>query len=440
MNITVGTEKPSDLVVQEDLKELLECNNYCLVLALCSVSCSSEQDAIALSLLHYFESRHLMMSLIKQAIRAEVATTFESGTLFRGLSVFIKIVSVYLKKTGGDYLTKTLKDCIKQVVKVNSSLEVDPSRITSSEQAIKNMDKIAKFCNKFLNALYTSLAYLPAQLRRVFLLVHNAVKAKFPGEELKAVGAFFFLRFVCPSVVAPDGFGIIDTKLEPQHRRALILISKVLQTMANNIPFGEKEHYMEPLNPYINQNLPKLYEFLGQLCLMPAELEVTSRKDIGVVADDVQESARLSLLYYLYRFRDTVFTELTKEDTFPGCSLPMSHKVADDFKVFCSHFESPPVHHKLRKELYVSVGHSKNRSRSLNPQETATMTSQPAQSKTPKADHRRKISLTFLPRRKSRSMDIDASVFTFAHTLESFDLGDVDEMPVADSGVGEFTF
>jgi hypothetical protein len=33
--------------------------------------------------------------------------------------------------------------------------------------------------------------------------------ARFPGHEQFAVGGFLFLRFICPAIVAPEGFGIV---------------------------------------------------------------------------------------------------------------------------------------------------------------------------------------------------------------------------------------
>ena len=50
----------------------------------------------------------------------------------------------------------------------------------------------------------------------------------------QCIGGFFFLRFICPAIVAPSGFGITSVNTQPC-QRALILISKVIQNVSNAI-------------------------------------------------------------------------------------------------------------------------------------------------------------------------------------------------------------
>lgn len=51
----------------------------------------------------------------------------------------------------------------------------------------------------------------------------------------------------------------------PGLRRTLILISKVIQNLANELEFGDKEAYMMPMNVFIQQNIPRMKEFLTNL-------------------------------------------------------------------------------------------------------------------------------------------------------------------------------
>jgi len=96
---------------------------------------------------------------------------------------------------------------------------------------------------------------------------------------LLAVGGLFFLRTVCPALVSPEGFDILDSNgtsvravgiiainhsltlagsvvrstegLNMIQRRKLILVSKVLQCLANGVEFGEKESFMMVANKFI---------------------------------------------------------------------------------------------------------------------------------------------------------------------------------------------
>lgn len=48
-------------------------------------------------------------------------------------------------------------------------------------------------------------------------------------------------------------------------QRKLVLLSKVLQNLANGIHFGVKEEYMRNLNDFITENLPILHKFFDEI-------------------------------------------------------------------------------------------------------------------------------------------------------------------------------
>jgi hypothetical protein len=54
-------------------------------------------------------------------------------------------------------------------------------------------------------------------------------------------------------------------KPSEKSRRSLILLSKVLQNLANSVEFGEKEAYMLKTNPFIMSNQKGMFEFLDAL-------------------------------------------------------------------------------------------------------------------------------------------------------------------------------
>lgn len=91
------------------------------------------------------------------------------------------------------------------------------------------------------------------------------VLPKFPDAKYTAVGAFIFLRFFCPAIVAPEAEGLLDTAPSKELRRGLLLIAKVIQNLANNVLFGAKEPYMYPLNKFLTQNIYYVTTFLRQI-------------------------------------------------------------------------------------------------------------------------------------------------------------------------------
>ncbi|CAG8972538.1 hypothetical protein HYALB_00001230 [Hymenoscyphus albidus] len=93
----------------------------------------------------------------------------------------------------------------------------------------------------------------------------TAVMKRFPEAKFTAVGAFIFLRFFCPAIVAPDVEGLITSSPSKEMRRGLLLIAKVVQNLANNVLFGAKEPYMFPLNDFLTQNIYRVTTFLREI-------------------------------------------------------------------------------------------------------------------------------------------------------------------------------
>ena len=51
----------------------------------------------------------------------------------------------------------------------------------------------------------------------------------------------------------------------PGITRDLLLLSKVLQTIANGVTFGSKEAYLMELNPFLEQNQERILNFLEEV-------------------------------------------------------------------------------------------------------------------------------------------------------------------------------
>lgn len=88
---------------------------------------------------------------------------------------------------------------------------------------------------------------------------------RFPNAKYTAVGAFIFLRFFCPAIVAPEVEGLVPTPPSKEMRRGLLLIAKIIQNLANNVLFGTKEPYMFPLNLFLVQNIHVVMGFLREI-------------------------------------------------------------------------------------------------------------------------------------------------------------------------------
>lgn len=97
------------------------------------------------------------------------------------------------------------------------------------------------------------------------LQISSAVVERFPDAKYTAVGAFIFLRFFCPAIVAPEVEGLVSAPPSKEMRRGLLLIAKVIQNLANNVLFGAKEPYMFPLIDFLTNNIYKVTTFLREI-------------------------------------------------------------------------------------------------------------------------------------------------------------------------------
>ncbi len=88
---------------------------------------------------------------------------------------------------------------------------------------------------------------------------------RFSEAKYTAVGAFIFLRFFCPAIVAPEVEGLVATPPSKEIRRGLLLIAKVVQNLANNVLFGAKEPFMFPLNDFLAHNIYRVTTFLREI-------------------------------------------------------------------------------------------------------------------------------------------------------------------------------
>jgi neurofibromin 1 len=109
-------------------------------------------------------------------------------------------------------------------------------------------------------------------------LLGETIKEKFPDKHLIGIGGFIFLRFFCPSILLPTSSGIIEGNKKKEKlliillevpsepvKRGLLLITKVLQNLSNDILFREGEEHMMPFNEWLVRKLPVVRDYLSTM-------------------------------------------------------------------------------------------------------------------------------------------------------------------------------
>ncbi|OZJ04004.1 hypothetical protein BZG36_03619, partial [Bifiguratus adelaidae] len=253
-------EKLVELIVEDDLT---------VTLAMCETCPVTDMDDLAQTLLACFESNGQVMTLLKAVIKSEVANTANENELFRMTSMATRLLSGFAKSFGEEYIRSILQPVMQELVSrpvEACQFELDPSKLVAEEEIEKNYQNVKEITQIILDAIFNSTDKIPKSFREVCHYILKAVDSNFPEAKYTSVGNFIFLRFFCPNIVSPNE-GLIKPgmTMTKELRRGILLATKTIQNLANNVLFGAKETYMIPLNDFLTANIYPLRSFLHEI-------------------------------------------------------------------------------------------------------------------------------------------------------------------------------
>ncbi|KAJ3230718.1 Ras GTPase activating protein ira2 [Chytriomyces hyalinus] len=257
-------ERLIEAVVSEDLQ---------IALAMGGIS---DVEDVAGILTSIFESKGQTLRLLTKAIQFEVDRTDYGTNFFRQNSIATRLLTVYSKTYGKEYLVRALKPVLDQLLdsRSNLSFEIDPNRLVEGDNPANNKKNVMTLVNRILDNLLASADQFPPELRVVCSILSDRVGQKFPEHKGNAVGAFMFLRFIGPIIVAPWVLDIVAPIQDKKLLRGLVLATKVIQNLANNVLFGSKELFMFELNELLQENIGRVRSFLRNI----SEVDVATVK------------------------------------------------------------------------------------------------------------------------------------------------------------------
>eukprot|EP01111_Echinosteliopsis_oligospora_P018110 TRINITY_DN8129_c1_g1_i1.p1 TRINITY_DN8129_c1_g1~~TRINITY_DN8129_c1_g1_i1.p1 ORF type:complete len:1351 (-),score=419.24 TRINITY_DN8129_c1_g1_i1:139-4191(-) len=254
-----------------------------------------EAERFAASLVGVYTHTQQILALVRGSVRREVTATNTTNILFRSNSMALRLLTEYAKiiDKSYNYLYRVLSPHIIQINSVNRAQEVSMEVVPADlEEQVESI----------LDDVLGSISLLSTELRCICAIIRIEVSSKFPDFWLTAVGAFFFLRFLCPALVSPKSPALSalpeDLPLTPSGRRRLILCSKVLQNIANGRDFRETS--LVPLNGFVRRHIPRLHVFFREIS-DPSVLSLSksdfSKKDMAGLVKDVSVLLHYSSLY-----------------------------------------------------------------------------------------------------------------------------------------------
>ncbi|KAH6847998.1 hypothetical protein B0I37DRAFT_155670 [Chaetomium sp. MPI-CAGE-AT-0009] len=314
-NILVqGTEfnNLSDAAVNEKYDKLLDllASDPSLAAAMSAVCPSHEVDELTISLLNIYEARGSSYVLLEALIKQEIEETDNESELLRRTCVATKMLTIYAKWKGVGYLKDTLQNVVERLMMTSKdlSLELDPARVSSPEELQTNANNLQIVARVFIDNICSSSPNIPTSFRQICSIISEAVVERFPDAKYTAVGAFIFLRFFCPAIVAPEAEGLVATPPSKEMRRGLLLIAKVIQNLANNVLFGAKEPYMFPLIDFLTNNIYKVTTFLREISVPSTAVDTIDR------GESFEFGSCVALHRFLYEHWDHVRQRLASKE------------------------------------------------------------------------------------------------------------------------------
>ncbi len=157
---------------------------------------SSEVDELTISLLNIFETRGLSFVLLEALIKQEVEDTGKirilapsihsssclmaichrlenESELLRRTCVATKMLSVYAKWKGANYLKATLQKVVERLMMTSKDLdlELDPARVSSTEELQKNALQLRIVAKVFIDDICASSTSIPIPFRKICSIV-----------------------------------------------------------------------------------------------------------------------------------------------------------------------------------------------------------------------------------------------------------------------------
>ncbi|XP_075746616.1 neurofibromin isoform X3 [Rhipicephalus microplus] len=228
-----------------------------IAMALASVVITPQMDELARVFVTLFDAKHLLSPLLWNMFYKEVELSDCMQTLFRGNSLGSKIMAFCFKIYGASYLHSLLEPLVQPLLLLadGPSYEVDPARVDDHEDVEENRRSLLQLTQKVFNAVISSSDRFPPQLRSMCHCLYQVLNKRFPNfpHNISAVGTVIFLRFINPAIVSPYEMGIVDRQPSSRVKRGLMLMSKILQNIANHVEFSKEQH-MLPFNDFLRAN------------------------------------------------------------------------------------------------------------------------------------------------------------------------------------------
>jgi neurofibromin 1 len=100
-----------------------------------------------------------------------------------------------------------------------TTMEIDPHKVDEASDTTINSLELWLVAQKLFKCIVDSERIMPTQIKQLMHHIDSEVGGRFSAQaQFRAVGGFLFLRMVCPALMAPQVYGLLDAPPHPVRR------------------------------------------------------------------------------------------------------------------------------------------------------------------------------------------------------------------------------